>query len=157
MKNVTYSWSRAFNVPAQVVGEFFYGLRKRTPEEFIKASRSPRAPTHGLFEWNDSAAAREYRLVQARVIVSSIQVEITTLKGKREVVRAYIGSSDRGSYVATLEADSDDLTQAEQQCVEAMRTFKQRWRMLQLAREVINAMNAVEQRVARKGKLKKAA
>ena len=155
MKNVTYSWSRAFNVPAQVVGEFFYGLRKRTPEELVKASRSVKAPTHSLFEWNDSAAAREFRLVQARVIVASLQVEITTLKGRKESVRAYIGSSDRGSYVATLEADDDDLTEAEQECVEEMRRFKQRWRMLKLAREVIHAMNAVEQRVSRR--LKKAA
>jgi len=157
MKNVTYSWSRAFNVPAQVVGEFFYGLRKRTPEELVKASRSAKAPTHDLFEWNDSAAAREYRLVQARVIVASLQVEIITPKGRRESVRAYIGSSDRGAYVATLEADSDDLTEAEQKCVEQMRTFKQRWRGLQLVREVIASMDAVEQRVARKAKFKKAA
>jgi hypothetical protein len=157
MKNVTYSWSRSFNVPAQVVGEFFYGLRKRTPEELVKASRSPKAPTHGLFEWNDSAAARAFRLVQARVIVASLQVEITTLKGRKESVRAYIGSSDRGSYVATLEANDDDLTEAEQECVEAMRRFKQRWRGLQFAREVIHAMNAAEQRAARKVKFKKAA
>jgi len=155
MKNVSYSWSKAFNVPAQVVGEFFYGLRKRTPEELIKASRNRSAPTHSLFEWNDSAAAREYRLVQARVIVSSLQVEITTLKGRKESVRAYIGSSKRGSYVATLEADSNDLLEAEQECITHMRAFKQRWRGLQFAREVIETMNAAEQRVSRK--LKKAA
>jgi hypothetical protein len=152
MKKSTYSWSRAFNVPAQVVGEFFYGLPKRTPEELLKASRNKKAPTHSLFEWDDSAAAREYRLVQARVIVASLQVEITTLKGRKESVRAYIGSSQRGSYVATLEATSDDITEAEQECIAHMRAFKQRWRGLQFAREVIQTMNSVEQRVSRKVK-----
>lgn len=155
MKNISYSWSRAFNVPAQVVGEFFYGLPKRTPEELLKASRNKKAPTHSLFEWDDSAAAREYRLVQARVIVSSLQVEITTLKGRKESVRAYIGSSNRGSYVATLEATSEELTDAENDCINEMRRFKQRWRGLQFVHEVIQAMNAVEQRAARN--VKKAA
>ena len=155
MRNVSYSWSKSFNVPAQVVGEFFYSLKKRTPELLVKASCNKRAPTHSLFEWNDSAAAREYRLVQARVIVASLQVEITTLKGHKESVRAYIGSSERGSYVATLEADSNDLLEAEQECIAHMRAFKQRWRGLQFAREVIDAMNTAEQRASRK--LKKAA
>lgn len=152
MSNVKYSWSKAFNVPAQVVGEFFYSLRKRTPEEFVKASKVKTAPTHSLFEWSDSAAAREYRLIQARTIVSSIQVEITTVKGRPETVRAYIGSSDRGRYVATLEATNDELNEAEQECIREMRTFRQRWKMLQPAREVVLAMQAVEQRVARKAK-----
>ena len=150
MRAVKYSWSRAFNVPAQVVGEFFYGLPKRTPEELIKASRNAKAPTHSLFEWDDSAAAREFRLVQARVVVASLQVEIITLKGKTETVRAYIGSSDRGKYIATLEADDETLSEAEEVCLAQMRSFRQRWRMLKLAREVIHSMQAVEQRVSRK-------
>jgi hypothetical protein len=150
VRRVTYSWSKAFNVPAQVVGDFFYGLPKRTPEAFLQASRNKKSPTHSLFEWNNSAAARAYRLVQARVIVSSLQVEIVTLKGRKESVRAYIGSSRRGSYVATLEASTDDLDEAELECVKHMRTFKQRWRGLQFAREVIQAINSLEQRVSRK-------
>lgn len=152
MKSVKYSWSRAHAVPAQVVGEFFYGLPSRTPEELLKASRSSKAPTHSLFQWNESAAAHEFRLVQARVIIASLQVEIITPKGKKESVRAYIGSSERGSYVATLEATSDDITEAEQECVAQMRAFKSRWRGLQFAREVIQAINSTEQRVSRKVK-----
>lgn len=150
MKTVNYSWSRAFNVPAQVVGEFLYGLPKRTPEEFLKASQNKSAPTHTLFQWDDKAAAHEHRLTQARVIVASLQVEIITTKGKQETVRAYIGSSKRGSYVATLEATNNDLLEAEQECINHMRSFKQRWRGLQFAREVIQAMNTAEQRASRK-------
>ena len=87
--------------------------------------------------------------------MSSIQVEITTVKGRQETVRAYIGSSDRGKYVATLEASNDELNEAEQECIREMRTFRQRWKMLQLAREVVSAIQAVELRVSRK--MKKAA
>jgi len=145
-----YSWTRPFGVPAQVVGEFFYGLPDRTPEAFINASRNKKAPTHSLFEWDDSVAAAEYRLVQARVIVSSLQVEVITTKGKPEHVRAYLTSSERGRYVPTLEASSEELSAAEEACVDEMRRFKQRWRALQLVRDVIAAIDATEARVSRK-------
>jgi hypothetical protein len=145
-----YSWTRPFGVSAQVVGEFFYSLPERTPEAFIQASKKKNSPTHSLFEWDDSKAAAEFRLVQARVIVSSLQVEIISVKGKTERVRAYIGMSDRGRYVPTLEASSEDITEAEQECVDEMRRFKARWRALQMVREVIATMDRVEAQVARR-------
>jgi hypothetical protein len=145
-----YSWSRPFGISAQVVGEFFYGLPERTPEAFIQASKRRSAPTHSLFEWDDNKAAAEFRLVQARIIVSSLQVEIISVKGKTEHVRAYIGMSERGRYVPTLEASAEEITDAEQDCVNEMRRFKARWRALQMVREVIASMDAVEARVARK-------
>jgi hypothetical protein len=147
-----YSWTRPFGVPAQVVGEFFYGLPERTPEAFINASKKRTAPTHALFEWDDSKAAAEFRLVQARVIVSSLQVEIVSIKGKTERVRAYIGMSDRGRYVPTLEASPEELSEAEAACISEMRRFKERWKSLQLVREVVLAINATEARISRKTK-----
>lgn len=148
----SYSWSRAFGVPAQVVGEFFYKLPERTPEALIKASKRQDAPTHSLFEWDDSAAAREFRLVQARVIVSSLQVEIIDARGKAETVRAYIGASTRGTYAATLEATQDEITEEEQRCLVQMRAFKQRWKSLQLAKDVIQAIAHAEAAAVRKKK-----
>jgi hypothetical protein len=151
-----YSWTKTFPVPAQIVGEFFYSLPERTPEAFISASKNKKAPTHALFEWDDSAAAREFRLVQARVIVSSLQVEIVTPTGKVDRVRAYIGTSDRGRYSATLEATEEELSEAEQRCLAQMRTFRDRWKSLQLAQDVVSAIAQTEQKVRRR-KMKKAA
>ena len=145
-----YSWTRAYAVPPQVVGEFYYSLPDRSPERFLEASRKRSAPTHELFEWNESKAAAEYRLVQARTIIACLQVEIVNTAGESQHVRAFIGSSERGRHTATLEASQEELTAEEQRCLNEMNAFKKKWRTLQLAREVILAMQATEASAVRR-------
>ena len=45
-----------------------------TPSELVKRSRGKRALLHLAFEWDDDHAAELYREVQARKIISGIQV-----------------------------------------------------------------------------------
>lgn len=45
---------------------------KVTPETFLEAATPPDSPIHDLFEWNDTVAAVQHRLHQARQIVRSI-------------------------------------------------------------------------------------
>ena len=150
-----YSWSKHFGIPAQTFGEFYYGLKKRTPEELVKAARSARSPVHKLFEWDDRRAAVEHRLLQARVMVNSLQVEIITPKGKQEQVTAFIRSSDRGCHVATLEASDQELTEAMQECWRDMLAFRARYKNLQVASSIISAINEVDRNMRRR--VKKAA
>ena len=145
-----YSWSRHFGVPAQTFGEFYYGLKKRTPEELVKAARSSRSPVHKLFEWDDRRAAVEHRLLQARVMVNSLQVEIITPKGKQEQVMAFIRSSDRGQHVATLEASNEELTEAMQECWRDMLAFRARYKNLQVASSIVAAINEVDRNLRRR-------
>ena len=151
MKKV-YSWSRGYAVDAQVFGEIYYGLETRTPDALIKVAKAKTSPIHSLFNWDDAEAAHEFRLVQARVMVNSLQVEIIDGGGKPERVQAFIGSSDRGSHVAVFEATENELNDAEQKFIRDINTFKRRWKYLQLARTIIAAIDEVSQRTARRKK-----
>ena len=76
-----YSYRRGFNfkVPAQVVGETLEGLAQSgelTSKRFLDVSRPESAPTHNMFEWDDSVAAERYRLQQATVAINSVEVQI---------------------------------------------------------------------------------
>ena len=76
-----YSYRKGFNfkVSAQVVGETLEGLAKDgdlTSAKFLDASRPEDAPTHNLFEWDDSVAAERYRRQQATVAINSVEVQI---------------------------------------------------------------------------------
>ena len=76
-----YSYRKGFNfkVPAQVVGETLEELAQNgdlTSTRFLEASRPEDAPTHNLFEWNDSIAAERYRLQQATIAINSVEVQI---------------------------------------------------------------------------------
>lgn len=144
-----YSWSRKFALSAQVFGEFYYSLKKRTPEELVKAARNRRSPVHDLFEWNDRTAAHEHRLVQARVMVNSLQVEIITPKGRPGQVIAFIRGSKLGRHVPTLEASREELTDAMRECWKDMLNFRKRYAHLEIASTVIAAIEDVDRRLRR--------
>lgn len=144
-------------MPAQEFGTWLYDLADRSAEGIVRAARSSRCIAHGLFQWNDSAAARLYRLQQARELVGSLTVEIVTLQHKREYVRAFIAAADRTRYAIVCEATVDELDAAERRCVMEMNRMRERWRGIQLARGVVSAIDAVRAQVARRGGLRKAA
>lgn len=48
------------------------------PDDVVKDARSKSSPLHDEFEWSDSAAAEKFRLSQARELIRSVTVEITT-------------------------------------------------------------------------------
>ena len=150
--NKAYSWTRHYGVDAQVFGDIYYGLPTRTPEELLRVAAKKASPIHSLFDWDDQTAAHEYRLVQARCMVSSLQVEIISVDGKKDRVNAFIRSSDRGSHVAVFEATNEEMDDAEQMCIREMNTFKRKWKSLQLARTVISAIDEANQRASRKRK-----
>lgn len=49
-----------------------------TPDAVLLDAKSPKSPLHDQFDWDDSTAAKSWRLSQARELIRSIRVEITT-------------------------------------------------------------------------------
>lgn len=157
MSQQKYSWTRHFGADPQTIGEWIHSLADRSAASIVDAASYKRSPAHALFEWDDSTAAKRFRLAQACTIVQSLRVEVVTKEHKAERVMAYIRSSTRGGYVPTMEATDDELTEAEQRCWRDMQTFRNRNKGLRIAREVIEVINAVERTQTRKGAGKKRA
>lgn len=78
-----YQWrsGRSFPVSAEVVGAFVEEAvatqGKVTPNDLVEAARSAKSELHPLFEWNNSVAANEHRLHQARTALSSLRIRIS--------------------------------------------------------------------------------
>lgn len=49
-----------------------------TPDAVLQDARSKSSPLHDQFEWNDSEAAKQWRLSQARELIRSVRIEIQT-------------------------------------------------------------------------------
>lgn len=49
-----------------------------TPELVVEEARPEGSPLHDQFTWDDAAAAHEHRLYEARALIRSIRVEVTT-------------------------------------------------------------------------------
>lgn len=65
------------HVDAKAVGEHLELLRKQckgelTPKDVLDDARHDNSPLHSFFEWDEGAAAEQYRLQQARGLIKSV-------------------------------------------------------------------------------------
>ena len=113
-----YSWRFNKSVSAQVAGEVMERIEKRdgelTKEAFLEESRPEDSPTHGLFEWDDTAAAEKFRLAQSRICIQDIVVTIVKNTETPKTVHAFvntnsaIGRKEKASYSNIEVALSDE-------------------------------------------------
>jgi len=65
----------------QEIGECISRLKNKAgevpPAKIVSAARDPKSPLHREFTWDDTEAARLFRLEQARSLLRSIVVEVT--------------------------------------------------------------------------------
>lgn len=86
--------SGANNADPEMVGRHLEGLRARndsilTPEIVLDDAKDEASPLHPFFEWDDTEAARKYRLQQAGYVIRSV-VAIYKESPTREPMRAYV-------------------------------------------------------------------
>lgn len=74
---------------AQIIGEELESFGgKFTPADIVKAARPERARLHKYFDWDDSHAAENYRLHQARQLVQRIRI-VVVAGGTKMETRAF--------------------------------------------------------------------
>lgn len=158
MGKYRYGWTKRYGVKAQIVGEIVERFPEDTAANLVREARRRASPLHKLFEWDNSAAADQYRLLQARVMIASLRVEVVDVRGRVNHVVAFVGSADRtGDLGPVLEADADALSSAEAHCLRQMLAFKAKWRGLQFAAVVVSAIDGVHRTAARRPKKRRRA
>jgi polynucleotide 5'-kinase involved in rRNA processing len=60
-----------------------------TPEVVVAEAADQTSPLHRVFEWDDSAAAEQWRLVQARSLMRRYRIVIETSEEETVKVRAF--------------------------------------------------------------------
>ncbi len=75
-------------------------LGQLTPEVVLDRASDPESPLHGAFTWDDTDAAREYRLYQARTLCRSVIVTYPDMAPRHVYVhvQAEPGSDAPGGY-----------------------------------------------------------
>ena len=153
MKNYSYKWTKQYSVPAQVAGEIIQRLPIRSADALLKVAKVRDNPLHSQFEWEDSRAGQQYRLLQARTMINSLHVEVVDSKNTTRHIEAFVHTVDRSDlYVPTLEANSEELSKAEMDCWRQMKSFRARWKGLEFAREFVSIVNEKERSLSRRRK-----
>jgi len=86
-----------------------------TPDAVLADAQNAKSPLHDQFEWDDTVAARQYRLQQARELIRSVKVEITTNTKTVSTVR-YVRDPSAGEaqgYVEVAKLRDDKTLAAE--------------------------------------------
>lgn len=139
-----------------------------TPKAVVRAAANPRNPLHSHFEWDDTKAAQEHRLEQARHLIRSVEVRITTEDRVVSVVH-YVrdpkAEQDQGYVsVAQLRSEPDNaralLKQEFARAVACLRRAEDLAEALGMRREVAALTRTVEatsKKLERRSGRKKAA
>ncbi len=60
----------------EVVNKIYAEVGEVRPSALVEAARPKSSPAHNAFEWDDSKAGEEYRLIQARTWIRNVQIII---------------------------------------------------------------------------------
>ena len=60
----------------EVVNKIYAEVGEVRPSALVDAARPKSSPAHNAFEWDDSKAGEEYRLIQARTWIRNVQIII---------------------------------------------------------------------------------
>jgi hypothetical protein len=122
MKITGYEWAehasiRVGKANPNIVGEHLELLRKKhknelTPDDVVKDAKNGNSPLHPFFEWDDSAAAQQHRLSQARGLIRSVVAIYKEDEKPPRRMRAFVHIAEAGAphYRDTAHAMSQTRT-----------------------------------------------
>lgn len=124
-----------------------------TPEIVLDAAKRKSSPLHPFFNWDDTKAAREYRLIQAAQLIRRIKVTIPATENRNVRIRAFVNIHEkpagadeepkaRGIYVPLADAmrHEDWREQLLKSCKRDVETFRSKYAALREAEPIIAAM-----------------
>jgi hypothetical protein len=118
------------------------------PPDVVEFARNPRTELHSKFQWDDTKAATEYRLWQARDLILRVRVDLTDPSGETTEVRAFVSlGSDRGEggYRAIVDVMSQENLRLEllDEAKRDMKRFRDKYKTLSELSDVFAAMAKV--------------
>ena len=120
--------------------------------DVLEVAESPKNPLHPEFEWNDSKAAREHRLLQARNLLNGIKVIYVTVEhGESKTYEvsfsSAIANTDEGGqahyYISTEEGlrKPDQRAEMLENALSELRAFKKKYAALNELAAVLDAID----------------
>jgi hypothetical protein len=128
------------------------------PKDVVAFARSPKTELHAHFEWDDSAAAKQYRLEQARLI---IRCRVHMVHKDMPPTRVYVSlESDRkeGDSYRTLTdvlSDTEHRQQLLDQAYREMEAWRHRYEQFAELADVVHAIKKVQRKRKTGGRGKK--
>jgi hypothetical protein len=143
------------NGDAQPVGEKLMELRKEhgrlSADIVLDDARPDGSVLHRFFEWDDATAAEQFRLEQARHVISCVIVHRTEDHGDVTPVRAFVKIRDEqvDSYepIHSVLSDSALRSKVLRQCKAEIGTMREKLKAFEEFADVLGALDTVDKAV----------
>lgn len=142
---MTYRWKVPGIMPvdAQTAGNELQRIYERDgviePETVVAESRTPSAPLHSCFEWDDEKAAHKYRITQAQNIIRAI---VVVDEAKQPETRAFVNVQREYHPVSVVVRNPEKREILLQNALSELRWFERKYNTLQ---ELSNVFAAIEE------------
>lgn len=142
---MTYKWKVPGIMPvdAQTAGNELQRIYERDgviePETVVAESRTPSAPLHSCFEWDDEKAAHKYRITQAQNIIRAI---VVVDEAKQPETRAFVNVQREYHPVSVVVRNPEKREILLQNALNELRWFERKYNTLQ---ELSNVFAAIEE------------
>lgn len=142
---MTYQWKVPGIMPvdAQTAGNELQRIYERDgviePETVVAESRTPSAPLHSCFEWDDEKAAHKYRITQAQNIIRAI---VVVDEAKQPETRAFVNVQREYHPVSVVVRNPEKREILLQNALNELRWFERKYNTLQ---ELSNVFAAIEE------------
>jgi len=165
VKQIKHRWANGFRskgVKPDVAWaeiERIRGGRRIVAAQVVEAARHASSPLHPLFEWDDTKAAHEFRLTQARSLLRCIEVEIVREDDSAERTRAFLtvdpeegDEAARGVYVPMTEALHNPITREQvfRGALAELKGWQKRYARYRALAPVVREVEAVVRKHARR-------
>lgn len=115
------------------------------PADLVLFASNPDTELHKCFEWDDTEAARKYRLHQASEVMRSLVVEVVSEKKEASYVRVrYVTKSGEG-YKPTelIMKDKDEYEKLLERAKAEFRAFHKKYKSLQEFQDIFEVANMI--------------
>lgn len=125
-----------------------------TARQIVDDAKHPGAPTHDVFEWNDSLAAEAHRLHQARMLMSAVVTVSESSTGETEIQRRVfvsIESEEGASHYETLAhvlSDSEKRAQFLAKALSEFEAWQSRYEMYEELAAIFSAAETVKEELS---------
>jgi|SRR5882724_696913 len=120
-----------------------------TPYMVVEAAKKADSPLHNAFEWDDTKAAEKFRIVQARMLINSVRVEIMGQKTEGYInAIVHVDNVASRGYVSTEVAMNDDFIykQVLKNATRELEYWQKKYRMLKDLQGIVNEEKVEELR-----------
>lgn len=148
-----YEWKSGsrIKVSADAAGRQFETLERTgglTAERVVDANRPQGAPLHDAFEWDNEAAAEEWRKQQARHLINCICIKAEAAEEDKspQQVRAFFITSATDGYESTGNIMSVEVKRESllAKALMELQAFQRKYSMLQSLQPVFAAIDSLQ-------------